>query len=99
MHITRIKINDYKSYFKTPIIKLEKGINLIVGKNNVGKTALLEALTGKISTHSHLNEETKPRKNSTISFQKTQIIINILFEKNEIINIVRDESYKSLSKN
>jgi len=45
MHIASFKIENYKSFRDTPEIALTPGFNVIVGQNNVGKTALVEALS------------------------------------------------------
>jgi predicted ATP-dependent endonuclease of OLD family len=56
MYISGIEINSYKSFLKSALIEFSPGINLIVGVNNSGKTALLEALTLKIKDKPHLRE-------------------------------------------
>ena len=45
MRICSLKIKNYKSFLEPRELILEEGFNLIVGQNNVGKTALLEALS------------------------------------------------------
>jgi hypothetical protein len=45
MRICSFKIKNYKSFLEPRELILEEGFNLIVGQNNVGKTALLEALS------------------------------------------------------
>jgi predicted ATPase len=45
MYISRFQINDYKGFYISHQLKLRPGINIIVGRNNVGKSALLEALS------------------------------------------------------
>jgi AAA15 family ATPase/GTPase len=45
MHISTFKITDYKSFLETQVISLQSGINIVVGPNNAGKTALLEAVS------------------------------------------------------
>lgn len=67
MHFTKIVITNQKSYLNTPVISLERGLNLIVGKNNSGKTTLLEILSGKIECVPHLNEEKKLRKEAKVN--------------------------------
>ena len=64
MWITKIKINNYKSYLDTPEVELSKGINIVVGQNSAGKTALLEVIAGNIKYNGFLNIETKPRTSS-----------------------------------
>ena len=43
MRISSFKIKNYKSFLEPEKITFDKGFNLIIGQNNVGKTALLEA--------------------------------------------------------
>lgn len=64
MWITKFKINNYKSYLDTPEVELSKGINIVVGQNSAGKTALLEVIAGNIKYNGFLNIETKPRTSS-----------------------------------
>jgi recombinational DNA repair ATPase RecF len=45
MLINEFKIINYKSYRVTTPIQLSTGFNVFIGKNNGGKTALLEALS------------------------------------------------------
>ena len=43
MHIQRLRVLNYKSFRDSGFIELGPGFNVIVGQNNSGKTALLEA--------------------------------------------------------
>jgi energy-coupling factor transporter ATP-binding protein EcfA2 len=45
MYISQFQLNNYKSFAKTAPLRLCPGFNIITGQNNVGKTALLEALS------------------------------------------------------
>jgi recombinational DNA repair ATPase RecF len=45
MHISRFKLSNFKSYRDGSPIEFTRGLNVIVGQNNAGKSALLEALT------------------------------------------------------
>lgn len=60
MRVLKIEINNYKSYYNCDEITFTEGINIIVGQNNSGKTALLEVLSMNDKYEYHLNEETKP---------------------------------------
>ena len=42
--LTEAKINKYKSYTNEQVVKLEDEVTTLVGKNESGKTAFLEAL-------------------------------------------------------
>lgn len=60
MYIESIAINNYKSFYAFPPLALGPGINVIVGPNNVGKTALLEILSGNFEDHPHRSRKTAP---------------------------------------
>ncbi len=45
MHISSFEIRNYKSFNNSGVVSLTPGFNLIVGKNDAGKTAILEALS------------------------------------------------------
>jgi AAA15 family ATPase/GTPase len=67
MYISKIKIENYKGFNNHDTIELTKGINLIIGKNNSGKTALLEALTFNVNKPHLLNiKKNKENDPSTI---------------------------------
>lgn len=44
MHISQFQISNYKCFWQTEEIELTPGMNVVTGQNNVGKTALLQAL-------------------------------------------------------
>src|SRR5689334_7760274 len=58
MRICSLKIQNYKSFLEPRELILEEGFNLIVGQNNVGKTALLEALSLKFLGRPHRSQLT-----------------------------------------
>ncbi len=60
MYIASIKIKSYKSFHESDEIIFNEGINLIVGVNNSGKTALLEALSLKIKDNPYRNNRDNP---------------------------------------
>lgn len=59
LQIKSFQIENYKCLDKTDVIPLTAGINLVLGRNNVGKTALLECLEarqgGSFSNKPHLS--------------------------------------------
>ena len=57
MYLSKIRLINYKSFRNSGDIEFKSGINIIVGQNNSGKTALLEGLSGKFSNKPHRNEE------------------------------------------
>jgi energy-coupling factor transporter ATP-binding protein EcfA2 len=60
MLISSIEIYSYKGFRQSGEIKLTSGFNVIVGQNNVGKTALLEALSLQVPNKPHSSLETIP---------------------------------------
>lgn len=51
MHISDIEINNFRIFdeFK---ITLNKGMNILIGENNSGKTALIDAIRYTLDTNS-----------------------------------------------
>ena len=52
MYISKIKIHNFKCYRKFEL-DLDKGVNVIVGDNEVGKSTILEAVNLAISGYLH----------------------------------------------
>ena len=67
MRICSFKIQNYKSFLEPRELTLEEGFNLIVGQNNVGKTALLEALSLKFRDKPHRSQLTAQTPTSVIN--------------------------------
>ena len=61
-YISKIHIESYKCFRNLGPLNLDPGINVIVGQNNAGKTALLEALSLRFDSKPHrsLNESVLP---------------------------------------
>jgi len=51
MFISQFQISNYKSFHKTEPIMLSRGINVVTGQNNAGKTALLQSLLAPDRPH------------------------------------------------
>lgn len=62
MYFNEIEIENYKCFKDKVTLKLEQGINVIIGKNNVGKTALIEALSLQFPDKPHYSVETFPNE-------------------------------------
>ena len=63
MLVDSLKLNNYRNY-KSNSFKFEKGLNIIIGKNGVGKTNILESLVVVSNTKSFrtLNDNDLIRK-------------------------------------
>ena len=88
MWISEVKLDNYVSFYKTPPFEFGRGINFVVGKNNSGKTALLDALNLDQSRDSHRSVETIPNRNVQSSGEM-EIEFQIAFEPGELLDITR----------
>ena len=83
MYISRFQLLNYKSFRDSGVLEFQPGIHIIVGVNNSGKTALLEALTLSFKTSPHRSIETLPQRNST-PIRKSVANVTLIFTKAEI---------------
>ncbi len=60
MRIVSARVENYKSFFDSGDIQLTSGFNVIVGQNNVGKTALVEGLSLRFENKPHRSLKTVP---------------------------------------
>ena len=87
MYISSVRVNNYKSFNQSPILELKRGFNIIVGKNNAGKTALLEALSLQFSQKPHRSIKTAPKVNSHIN-PTSSVDIAFTLDRSELIEIL-----------
>lgn len=60
MYISKIRVENYKSFLDSHDIHFEPGINIITGQNNGGKSALLRAASMQTVNQPHISTITKP---------------------------------------
>src|SRR4051794_14384471 len=65
MYLEEIKIYNYKSFLESKEIKFTPGFNVIIGPNNVGKTALVEGLSLRFDHKPHRSMMTLPTRFTT----------------------------------
>ena len=89
MFIASFQLRNYKSFLDSQELKLFQGINLVVGQNNSGKSALLEGLS--------LTFENKPYRDSTQKTtanerreQESNAIVSFTVEREELWGILRE---------
>jgi predicted ATP-dependent endonuclease of OLD family len=75
MYISRLQLLNYKSFRDSGVLEFQPGINIIVGANNSGKTALLEALSLNFENKSHRSLKTLLHFNSD-SCAKVSLVAN-----------------------
>jgi predicted ATP-binding protein involved in virulence len=88
MHISSFQIESYKSFLLTQEIHLTSSFNVIVGKNNAGKTAIIEALSSRFENKPHLN--TNLRRNEPPIRSVSLVNIRFILNKKELIEILSD---------
>jgi predicted ATPase len=67
MEIRTFRVLNYKSFREPAEITLQPGFNLITGRNSIGKTAILEALSLFIGSNPHRSQRTVPTANHSPS--------------------------------
>jgi predicted ATPase len=60
VRITSFRVINYKSFADSGKMHLESGFNVILGRNNVGKTALVEAMSLRFVDKPHRSSSTVP---------------------------------------
>jgi AAA15 family ATPase/GTPase len=82
MYLSKFQLFNYKSFRDSDLLEFTPGINIIVGENNSGKTALLEALSLQFDDFTHRSIKTLPTNLSAIN-PKSKVQLWLSFEKNE----------------
>lgn len=89
MYFLNIKIANYKGYRQSTPLKLKKGINIVVGKNNAGKTALLESLSLDFCAKPHRSIVTLPAVSRQIN-DFSSVTVTFSLTKDELLNYLID---------
>ncbi|MDJ0553421.1 MAG: AAA family ATPase [Microcoleaceae cyanobacterium MO_207.B10] len=87
MYISTFQILNYKSFQDSDCLKFEPGINIIVGANNSGKTALLEALSLEFEDNPYRNIRLRDISDSDFS-DKSTANLTFRLEKSEISTLI-----------
>jgi predicted ATPase len=91
MYISKFKVSNYKSFLETENIEVNKGINIITGQNNAGKTALLQILSLKYQSKPHRSTKTLPSRNS-LPNNLSIIDIEFTLSRQEIVTFLYSQS-------
>jgi AAA15 family ATPase/GTPase len=75
MYLSKFRVKNYKSFRDSGEIEFKPGINVIVGQNNSGKTALLEAIQG-----GNLLQVFKSEKSQTVSQAEIEVTLRASIE-------------------
>src|SRR5882724_5489905 len=78
MRITKFRILNYKCFRDTGNIALDRQRTLIVGKNDSGKSSLLECVGTQVSSNPHLSSKSKPRISSAVDdVSRVRVLLEI----------------------
>jgi energy-coupling factor transporter ATP-binding protein EcfA2 len=91
MRIQSVRVRNYKSFRESPVLDLAPGFNVIVGQNNVGKTALLEALSLTITEIPHRSAITAPDADAP-DLQGSESEISFVLAPGEAISLLSQET-------
>lgn len=100
MIIKEIKINNFRSYYRSNHLSLSKGLTLIIGDNGDGKTTLFEALewlfdtTGENRKDSHISEK---RKSELEIGESDEVCVSITFDHDGEKEIEKSFTYEKIS--
>jgi len=89
MKITSIRIKNYKSFLDSDRIELSPKTNILIGQNNSGKTALIEAISLNFSSKPHKSIETIPNRGDPLT-SNSRVEIQIEIQNQELINYIKN---------
>ncbi len=89
MRIAKVSIKNYKSFRDLEEISFTSGFNVIVGQNNVGKTALVEALSLNFGSFPHRSLYTLPRSSTRLDTASV-VDITLRFKRDELSDLLKD---------
>jgi predicted ATPase len=83
MILRAVKITNFKSFRGATRIELSSGFNIIVGKNNAGKTAFLEALRPELALKPHASIVSRPTR--VIGLESSRVEKTFEIDKAELL--------------
>src|SRR5260370_5486096 len=90
MRIASFKVENYKSFSATQDISFGPGFNVIVGRNDVGKTAFVEALSFFPKGHKyHRSAQTVPVEGAIIRDPASRNEVAFEFEEGELFDFFK----------
>jgi len=95
MRISRFQILNYKSFLETAEIEFKPGFNVVTGKNNAGKTGLLEALTLQFEGNPHRTVETVPYPGA-VTPDSSVVKFTLSVDRKELVRLIGDGQQRFL---
>lgn len=91
MLVAKFRVTNYKSFRDSGYLRLGAGFNVIVGRNNVGKTALVEALSLRSADKPHRSPETVPNPSAAPDpFSRVEVSFEL--SKEELVGLMRSSA-------
>ncbi|HEY9864540.1 MAG TPA: AAA family ATPase [Candidatus Obscuribacterales bacterium] len=93
MYISKFQVCNYKSFKDSTLLEFKPGINIIIGQNNAGKTAFLEALELSFSNHPHKNiRKLQPSKKGSFIPTNNLSMVNatLNFDKFDVYSVIEE---------
>jgi hypothetical protein len=90
VYISQFQIWNYKSFRETEAITLSRGMNIVTGQNNVGKTALLEALSLMFAEVPHKSITTRPLP-TTLDIPVSKIGLTVVLSQTELLTMLAEQ--------
>ena len=91
LYISQFQIANYKSFRDTEMVSLSRGINIVTGQNNVGKTALLQVLGLESTGRPHRSIKTKPTETTPL-VAPSSVDVQVTLSNIELLRALRDET-------
>jgi hypothetical protein len=87
MYFHDVNIRSYKGYRESTRLELDKGVNVVVGKNNAGKTALLDVLSLMFPAIPHRSVLTMPSPSRVLK-QTSAADLTFTISRDELIDML-----------
>lgn len=91
MWISKVKLNNYVCFYdeEAKDVKLDQGINFVLGKNDSGKTVLMDALSHRGKGESHKSKHTSPERDPVAAPKnETHYEFEYRFDEKELLRIL-----------
>ena len=92
MLIRSVKITNYKSFHNPEKFDFSSGFNVIVGENNSGKTALLEALTLSFEAKPHQSKHTILYVGDSLADYNSYVYVSFFIDLEELDKIMANHN-------
>ena len=96
MYISKIRVKNYKSFRDSKDIEFKKGINIIIGQNNAGKTALLEVVELNFGNNPHKSEKSISERDQTLAERFSTASASLTLETDDLKYIRENDKFSTV---